>query len=349
MPSTAEKSRWIVAPWFDAAFLANAYWPLVLAPGLYPVSGGSELDFWQVYFLTTPHRWITLALVAFDPDRRAGRGKLFLALTVLAALVVAAGWLWLESLACLLLVDFIWNAWHFASQHAGILRIYARKAGGGRPRWESYGLRGAVLYTLLRLPYWSIGWTDDWVGGAALVAVADSLVGLLLAAMVVLELARPRERSAAKLLYLASIASLYGALLAAVHFRATAWVVPLTGAVTLVHAVEYLAFVTHYAQRREHLGTASLWQTMARYWLLAFGAYLLTLGIVGWAADAWWHNFWIALNLWAAYLHYAFDGLIWKLRRPETAAMLDVRLPAETGARPAVPRAEAAPFMVGAP
>jgi hypothetical protein len=31
------------------------------------------------------------------------------------------------------------------------------------------------------------------------------------------------------------------------------------------------------------------------------------------------------LNLWAAMVHYAFDGMIWKLRRPETARVLGAR------------------------
>jgi hypothetical protein len=31
---------------------------------------------------------------------------------------------------------------------------------------------------------------------------------------------------------------------------------------------------------------------------------------------------WQGLNLWAAFTHYAFDGVIWKLRRPETARVL---------------------------
>ena len=31
---------------------------------------------------------------------------------------------------------------------------------------------------------------------------------------------------------------------------------------------------------------------------------------------------WIGLNLWAALLHYAYDGMIWKLRRPATAQAL---------------------------
>jgi hypothetical protein len=31
---------------------------------------------------------------------------------------------------------------------------------------------------------------------------------------------------------------------------------------------------------------------------------------------------WQGVNLWAAYTHYAFDGIIWKLRKPTTAKAL---------------------------
>ena len=34
--------------------------------------------------------------------------------------------------------------------------------------------------------------------------------------------------------------------------------------------------------------------------------------------------FWQGPNLWAALVHYAYDGMIWKLRRPETARALGV-------------------------
>jgi hypothetical protein len=95
----------------------------------------------------------------------------------------------------------------------------------------------------------------------------------------------------------------------------------------MFHAVEYLAIVTHYARRREQVGSAGAFRTLARYWLVFLGAYVLVLGSIGvWMSRA--DNerivFWQGLNLWAAFVHYAFDGMIWKLRRPETAAALGV-------------------------
>lgn len=71
-PRVGPGAGWVVSPAFDLLFLANLAWPLLFLPGL---AGRSEtaVDFWQVYFLTLPHRWITPVLVSLDSDRRGGR------------------------------------------------------------------------------------------------------------------------------------------------------------------------------------------------------------------------------------------------------------------------------------
>ena len=58
---------WIVSPAFDLLFLANLGWLLLLIPGI--TQGDISIDFWTVYYLSLPHRWITLVLVVADPDR----------------------------------------------------------------------------------------------------------------------------------------------------------------------------------------------------------------------------------------------------------------------------------------
>jgi hypothetical protein len=99
---------------------------------------------------------------------------------------------------------------------------------------------------------------------------------------------------------------------------------------SMFHAVEYLAVVTHYARRRESVGSAGTFRSLARHWLLFLALYLIVLGTTGaWMTrqDGGFVVFWQGLNLWAAFVHYAFDGMIWKLRRPETAAALGVTSP----------------------
>src|SRR5207302_8576879 len=162
VPSAKPLKRWLVGPWFDLLFLANLAWPVaVLLALLRPLGETDALSFFQVYFLSTPHRWITLVLVFCDSERfwkePAKFGGLGLALILLGlALVAVAGFVPFAagSLMLLMMLDYVWNAWHFAAQHAGIARIYGRMA---RPEqsiehaeFEKMALRTLVLWVFFR-------------------------------------------------------------------------------------------------------------------------------------------------------------------------------------------------------
>src|SRR5262249_12098366 len=105
-PPRPEVGGWIVSPAYDLFFIANLAWPLPLLPG---PSGHSEtvVDFWQVYFLTLPHRWITLILVVLDPDRRGPSGLFLAAIAAVILLVVVGVRLGTSGFTCLAMVDYI--------------------------------------------------------------------------------------------------------------------------------------------------------------------------------------------------------------------------------------------------
>ncbi|MES1213547.1 MAG: hypothetical protein ABUL64_03090, partial [Singulisphaera sp.] len=304
-PAAAARSAWIVSPGFDLLFFVNAWWLAALLPGFLSAERTPHIEFWQVYFLTTPHRWITLFLVAADPDRRAGRGWLFAAIAFVTLAVVVGVRFGTGGFLCLLLVDYVWNAWHFAAQHAGILRMYARKAGADRPRLETWGLRSIVFYTSLRLAGWSTGWTEAWPEARFGLAVCDLLATLPVLALVFVELSRRPWARPGKVAYLCSVAALYLALLASVALSATTLVLSLTVAAAAFHAVEYLAVVTHYSQRRSTQGSPGLFRQMARSWSLILAGYVALFGLLANFADALAHEFWLGINLWAAGLNYA--------------------------------------------
>src|SRR5262249_421399 len=119
-------SGWIVSPAYDLFFLANIAWLALLLPGLSSRSH-TVLAFWQVYFPPLPHGWLALGLVLAGPDRRGGRGRRLTVVALAAAVVVVGVYLGTGALTCLAVVDYAWNAWHFAAQHAGVLRMYSRK------------------------------------------------------------------------------------------------------------------------------------------------------------------------------------------------------------------------------
>jgi hypothetical protein len=86
------KSPWIHSPLFDILFIANVSWVLLLIPAIIHTGSGT-VDFWQVYYLVMPHRWMTLFLVATDRDRRDNHGRLLLSI-VLGLAVIVGGSYW---------------------------------------------------------------------------------------------------------------------------------------------------------------------------------------------------------------------------------------------------------------
>src|SRR5262245_16152270 len=327
--SQAGRCAWLVSPGFDLLFVSNVLWPLALIPWL-GGEHGTPLSFWQLYFLTTPHRWATLLLVATDPDRREGRGKLFVGIALAFGVVVGGDYLWTGAFLCLALVDFVWNSWHFASQHAGVLRMYSRKVGGGSAWLERHGLRLFIFYSALRLAGWTTGWLDSDPDRRELLRTLDLLLLTLPVALLAVQIRGWSRLHVGKGIYLFSVCALYVGLLLSVRNGYTPLTVALTIASAIFHATEYLAVVTHYARRRCDHGSVAPFQWAARNWRPVLFGFILALGAFESSLGKDSGPLWIGLNLWAAFLHYAYDGMIWKLRRPATAAVLGV-----TGGAPA--------------
>ena len=218
--------RWLVSPWFDLLFLANLAWPVaVLLALLRPLDDSNPLSLFQVYFLSTPHRWITIVLVFCDSDRfwkePAKFGGVGIGLVLLGlGLVAAAGLVpnLAGPLTLLMMVDYVWNAWHFAAQHAGIARIYGRMV---RPEqslphaeFEKMALRTLVLWMFFRLAVHmasmseyaaSVSWLAPWLPWV------DPFALLLPAVLLYREATAYRPGNLGRILYIGSVfAALHG-------------------------------------------------------------------------------------------------------------------------------------------
>ena len=308
--------RWLVGPWFDALFIANLAWPLVVLIQLDEGFGGTEsVKFWQLYFITTPHRWITLVIVFLDGARLNERRGTFIGLALAAIVLCAAVRLTTGALTCLMAIDYVWNAWHFASQHHGILSIYGRM-GDAAPRVglaiEKWAMRMFLLYVILRIvsATWpDVEWNDafsrlDWI--AAIVPV-----GLLAWALV-----RWRRNPVGRFVYLVSVLGLYGALLWVVHEHRISLVLPLATASALFHAVEYLALVG-WSVRQRHSTIGGQMGMLAYFvprWEIALVFFIVILGAGAWLMDQGLMDAWLAINVVVAFLHYTYDGMIWRRR-----------------------------------
>ena len=217
------------------------------------------------------------------------------------------------ALTCLLTIDYIWNAWHFASQHHGIYRIYEHSAGTrlATPVLEKWSMRLFLLYVILRVA----GATWSYAALEQSLRIFDWAILAIPAWLLICELAR-RPHAAGRTIYLVSIVTLYVSLLAAVHINQPAVVLSLATASAVFHATEYLALVAwsvhgRHAAQPNQLGIMNYLVPRGG---LALGVFILVLGAGGWLLQKNYLQSWLLVNVIVAFLHYAYDGLIWRKR-----------------------------------
>ncbi len=280
------------------------------------------------------HQPLTMPLVYADPHVRGSRPALF-ALTpfVFVALVVVG--LRLDPVV-IAVVAGVWNAGHTMQQRYGITRIYGRKVGQTDGTIEHRLLWSMLLLALVvaaadaatpgRIASAGLGGRNqkglDVLTDAA--PVARYLVPVMLIVVAVLIVQWVRQEMAsdqvnpAKWVYLGSTAGLIGLTV----------VSPLAGFVGYIgsHAAEYYLIVhNHLADRYPDEvtdGGAPLGRAVrSRSGPLG----LMAIYSVGIAAFIWAVRTFGSYDVYALVflslggLHLFYDGLIWKLRRPEVA------------------------------
>lgn len=319
------KPGWLLGRGLDTVVIANWWWPVLALA--FATSGWlhSGLSWWQLYLVSSPHRWITLPLVFGEGERVRAQWRRFAG--VGAALVFLGGALMalglrrstgMAALGIFMSVDYVWNAWHFASQGAGINRIYGRAVAPDTDRRvtesEKSMFRTIVIWTFLRLAI-VVGATSantriniDLTSLDQLSRWGD-LVALVMAGVLVFRVARrssPGHRS--QLSYTASFISLYAAQLLALHSHRVAMVGYLAFAAAVFHASEYLAVCSWAASRKRE----GLWRRPAARSVGALVAFVAVVGGLNWAVALWSAWAWAAMTLMVSLLHYGYDGMIWR-------------------------------------
>lgn len=330
----AQAAGWLISPLFDTLLIANLFWPaLVVLTYLLP-QVDHPLTFVQVYLLSTPHRWVTLFPVVFDkknfqqqPARFAAIG---LSLIVLGLALAGLG-NWFphpdaptNPLIYFMMLDYAWNAWHFASQHAGISRIYGRTLWPGdstrMTRAEKSTIRITVLWVFIRVavrlrPESFPATVMPWLIIMDVVMLSP-MVNLLLK-----EWARGTGWS--RLLYLHSVFGLYAAILLGIHFASDAVFSSLLIAQAVFHAMEYLAVIGWDMHRKRPEG---VWRVLAPRAAFIIVMFSLVIGLSNFAVASASIYAWTLITLLVSLLHYGYDGMIWKsARKPGRTSILRSR------------------------
>ena len=323
-----EGRTWLIGPAEDLLFLANWTWPLVALLFVWLDRSGVMISVklsavYALYLVSTPHRWITLGLVALDKERLTRKGPTLLVVGGLTCLFFFGLWGWTRDVALLVLIQYVWNLWHIVAQHVGVARIYAvraqpEKRSSGTE--EKYLLRLLAFYAFWRVlslglaDYAAVGFGPGWLERLSLpTGKYDALLLAVPAALLIRAASGFDRRLAGKYWYLASVCAHYGSMIIFCHFHMTVWALAVTMTNGLFHAVEYFAVVTWSVRPRANKEGAWLAAPLFRHWastLLIFIFSIATLGLVVTSGHA---RAWILVNALVSYLHYAYDGVIWKM------------------------------------
>lgn len=336
-PLRSRRPRWIRSAGYDLS--VAALWVPFATVGWAVADNGPAVR-WLVaatLMFSVMHQPLTLVLVYGDRKQFATRRTVFIVSPFILAGLVALGMA--VSFALLAVVAAIWNAVHTLQQRYGLTRIYGRKAR------DSHGnLERLLLYSWLVTAVLAAAAAK---GTADKVAVAG-LGGVNRRALDLLTDARPLARILLPVAAAAAIVALVrwaraehrnptanpakwayvGSTLAMILLVA---VNPLVGFVAYVgsHAAEYFLVVHHHLEGRYRPKPKAGEPVDVRSGPVAavvrspagrtgfIAAYLAGIGAVLAVLVSAGYPYYTLFVLIAGGLHLFYDGLIWKLRRPD--------------------------------
>jgi hypothetical protein len=355
----------MIGPVWDLVALAFGWLPfylwLVFGLGLGELTGraaeeATALAVLAALAISYVHRHYTFVVVYGDREVFAQRARAFwlapLSIVAIVALARASAGLVPATVAGVklspwqlaLLVTGAWNIWHTLQQRYGLLRIYAGKLGGGVERPEQARRDRALLWlaaatvavalpvarpqllgghvnarTLRRVlaPI-----AEAWWAWALLAAVAGALAWVLVGWL------RHELRAPARLAERAPRLAMMGSTLL---LFAVFWVHgPVIGYLCFgtAHAIEYVAFVHHFGVKKygrpgAPRGAAAAILRDARWAVPGLAGGLL---LVFWLLHEQRRtDVYLVYYTATSWLHFLYDGWIWKVRRPELARALELR------------------------
>ncbi|WP_436794144.1 hypothetical protein [Actinospongicola halichondriae] len=287
-----------------------------------------------VLLISFAHQPVTLPLIYGDVRERRRRTRLLVAAPVVAVVAAFVGLT--ISVLVTALAAAAWNGHHTLRQRYGILRVYGRKVGQTDGDHEQgilfwwFGAAVAVVFAdpgapdkLQALPLGRVNTQIiDLLAMLRPIAVVVALVTIVGASITTwrwASLERTRDRlNPAKYLYLFGAFGLFA--MAPVDPVATVL------GFALAHSIEYFVVVHGTVRRRATAG--SLLERVVRP---RFGPALfltiytgMVLALVAGLKTGLSRNLFGAIYLGFGALHFAYDGLIWKLRSPAVAQQFDV-------------------------
>ena len=344
MGATEGKSRsglWIGSPWLDLVWFSFGWIPLFLVMVVLNERGTSSfvsILIVSILISNFLHRHLTFPLVYGDPEQFRRHRIAYIALPPFFLALTLASYFWGGgSFYLLQTLAILWTLYHVVMQKVGLLRIYSRKSGASRLWLDKFlplawlgalALHGAASPILREEMLGPLGidraarsalgaWQSElWIAAWLALGTTTLLTALYLRD----ELRQPRP-SRPKLLYALSISLLYATFYynVAVGYAVFAF----------SHAIEYIAFVNLHSRRKyeSYPPRASLMARAVRHQAAVMTVYCLGMTGVFWVCN---QHAATALGVYitgSGFLHFIYDGWIWKTREPEVGQPLGISYP----------------------
>ena len=316
-----KKSHWIISPSVDLCCISLGWLVFFAVPYLF--SDYSETFRLIAVTSFVAHRYFTFPLVYLDRIEFERRRLIYLITPVLCLGFVALCYYFRVEEPEMFAFWYLFNYFHFVRQKYGILRIYSGKGQWGHKQldaWTSYlwGIAGFgylfafqadvegrvmhYLHTLIGTPLPEVG-----AQGIYVAAIAVTIAWL------VYEF-RGAQINWPKLLFFVSVAFMYG-------------VVPILSsdalfiATSFSHAAEYIALVAltvHNKAKLDAFASPVLTRAGKRIVPYTAGFIVVVSGLL-YGLKFLSLPIFLVFTYGTSFMHFIYDGMIWKLRRPRVA------------------------------
>lgn len=324
------KNIWIKDPTFDLGYLSFGWIPIYLAFIVFENYFATILII--VAATSFVHRHYTFALVYGQKEEFDKRRWSYILLPV-AFLIIAVTFYKLNMFSILLVASIIWLMFHTIAQKYGLTRIYSRKAGYGIAWLDKGIIYSWFAYLFFALGERNQGLMSEYHEGRSLIKYLGeylpiftiiSYVALAVAlaftiAYIYVELKNWDKISLPKNIFVFSILLLY-----AIFFQNLVIGFLVFG---FSHAIEYIAFVNVFvnSKYKKRPDTGSFFSRVTKKQWLYAGIFTILLAGISVAGNN--YNQYI-LGLYitgSSFLHFIYDGWIWKVSKPEVGKPLDIK------------------------
>lgn len=325
-----DNKLWIKNPLSDSVYFSFGWIVVFLALVLFQSHMGLIIVI--VLLFNYVHRHYTMALVYGQKEEFDRRKQVYIYLPIIAIIVTALS-VYFKVFPYLLTLSVLWTMYHSVAQKYGFTRIYSRKAGYGKGwidkgilySWFFYLFFAMVVYersTLLKYKAGRviIGNLNNYMDYISTLSYALLAVSIVFTFIYIYEEIKNRKQiSIPKNIFVVSTLSIYAIFF---HSMVIGYIV-----FGFSHAIEYIAFVNIFVgakYRKKPESNTFFSRVSKRQWLYSgvFAAVIIVLSLIGMKLD---QNAFLIYIVGSSFLHFVYDGLIWKVRHPEVGKPLDIK------------------------